>query len=330
VIFWLTDRAAGAIVPVDLRQAGPRTPLPPRCRIRAPPDMRTLPAWTDEWIWRVSKNSIKRQVALVHRLLPQAREAPSFLIAGAQKAGTTALFNYLGRHGSFRRPLLKDVHFFDLNHTRGLEWYLSHFPSKAAMARLRRRTGANTATGEGATYYLFHPWVPARIAEAFPEIKVIILLRDPVKRAVSHYHHNVRMGRERLPMREAFEREPDRIGTESARLEVDPAFQSFNHQHFSYLARGAYAEQLRRWHRHFPSEQMLILSSEDLNASTDEIFQQVCRFIGIPAHSLPSYPREGAAPRAGRDLDAEAFARTRFKSANEELFDLLGRRFDWQ
>jgi Sulfotransferase domain len=292
--------------------------------------MRTLPAWTDEWIWRVSKNSIKRQVALVHRLLPQAREAPSFLIAGAQKAGTTALFNYLGRHGSFRRPLLKDVHFFDLNHRRGLEWYLSHFPSKAAMARLRRRTGANTATGEGATYYLFHPWAPARVAEAFPEIKVIILLRDPVKRAVSHYHHNVRMGRERLPMREAFERESDRIGTEAARLEVDPNFQSLNHQHFSYLARGAYAGQLRRWHRHFPSEQILTLCSEEFSASTDEIFRQACHFIGIPSRSLPSYLQERAARRIHRDQDAEAFARARFKSANEELFDLLGRRFDWQ
>ena len=292
--------------------------------------MTSLPAWTHEWIPRASKNRIKRQVAFAHRLLPQPREAPSFLIVGAQKAGTTALFNYLCRHGSFRRPLLKDIYFFDLNYVRGLEWYLSHFPSKASMDRLRQRTGENTATGEGATYYLFHPCVPKRVAEVFPETKVIVLLRDPVRRAVSHYHHNVRMGREPLPMREAFEREPDRIGTETARLEVDPNFQSFNHQHFSYLARGAYAEQLRRWHEHFPPEQILSLCSEKFYTSTDDIFRQVCRFIGIPPRSLPSYPREGAALRVQRDLDAEGFARARFESANEELFDLLGRRFDWQ
>jgi hypothetical protein len=292
--------------------------------------MTALPAWTHEWIPRARKNRIKRQIAFVHRLLPQARKAPNFLIVGAQKAGTTALFNYLGRHGSFRRPLLKDVHFFDLNYARGLDWYLSHFPSKASMERLRQRTGEDTATGEGATYYLFHPWVPARVAEVFPEIKVIILLRDPVKRAVSHYHHNVRMGRERLPMREAFEREPDRIGAETARLEIDPDFQSLNHQHLSYLARGAYAEQLRRWYRHFPSEQILTLCSEEFNVSTDEIFRQACRFIGIPSRSLPSYPRDGTARRIHDGQDAEAFARSRFKRANEELFDLLGRRFDWQ
>jgi hypothetical protein len=292
--------------------------------------MTALPAWTHEWIPRARKNKIKRQIAFVHRLVPQAREAPNFLIAGAQKAGTTALFNYLGRHGSFRRPLLKDVHFFDLNYARGLDWYLSHFPSQASMERLRRRTGENTATGEGATYYLFHPWVPARVAEVFPEIKVIILLRDPVKRAVSHYHHNVRMGRELLPMREAFEREPDRIGAETARLEVDPNFQSLNHQHLSYLGRGAYAEQLRRWYRYFSSEQILTVCSEEFNVSTDEIFRQVCRFIGIPSRSLPSYPRDGTVRRIHDSQDAEAFARARFKRANEELFDLLGRRFDWQ
>ena len=104
---------------------------------------------------------------------------PSFLILGAQKAGTSSLYNYLRQHPSLRLPQKKEMHFFDLYYMRGLKWYARQFP-----AFVFNRT---KKTGEATPYYLFHPAVAERVATALPNVKLIALLRDPTVRAFAHF-----------------------------------------------------------------------------------------------------------------------------------------------
>src|SRR5439155_957892 len=119
-------------------------------------------------------------------------------------------------------------------------------------------------TGEASPYYLFHPRVPKRVRELLPSVKLIVLLRNPCDRAYSHYHHEVRLGVEALPFEAAIEREGERLRGEPEKLLASDTYYSFNHQHYSYLARGVYIDQLLAWRGDlFPKEQLLILRSED-------------------------------------------------------------------
>src|SRR5690349_6371993 len=117
---------------------------------------------------------------------------PDFLIIGAQKAGSTSLASYLAAHPCVVPPRWNEAHFFDLNYERGVDWYRSLFPV-GVRARLNSRLrGRRHLTGDSTPHYIVHPRMPARARDLLPAARIIILLRDPVDRAHSHYHHEVR------------------------------------------------------------------------------------------------------------------------------------------
>src|SRR5207302_2712863 len=134
-------------------------------------------------------------------------------------------------------------------------------------------------TGEASPYYLFHPHAPARAALVVPKTKLIVLLRNPVERAYSHYYHNIKHRWETLSFEEALAQEETRTRDEGQRLAADPHYNSYNHQHYSYLARGIYADQLQRWMDYFPKEQFFILKSEDFYATPDMKLTEIFMFF---------------------------------------------------
>jgi hypothetical protein len=222
----------------------------------------------------------------------RAHTLPAFLIIGAQKAGTTSLASYLAAHPSVVSPKWKEVHFFDLNYTRGVEWYRSHFPM-GPRRRLRSRFhGRRLLAGDATPYYILHPQAPSRAWHLIPAARIIVLLRDPVDRAYSHYHHEIRLGKESLSFEDAIAAEPSRIAGEVERLEAEPAYESFNYQHFTYLERGIYSDQMRRWLNYFRPDQFLVLSSEQFLKSPAAEYRKVLKFLGLPEWELPAYPAE--------------------------------------
>jgi len=276
------------------------------------------------------KNTIKRGIAFSRRAVPHSHLAPSFMVIGAQKAGTTSLFKYLIEHRNYLRPLLKDVYFFDRDYQRGLAWYQSFFPTLREVERRAAEVDGSIVTGEGATHYLLHPWAPKRMQETYPAMKIVVLLRDPVRRAISHYHHNVRDGVETATTAlEAFEREADRVGPDLERMARDETFYSDDAMTYSYLARGRYAEQLQRWMNYFPREQFLIMSSERFYKDSDASFREICRFIGIPEKSLPAYPPEGQGKKQSKNDGGRDFAQAHFEPHNAQLVAMLGDEFRW-
>ena len=165
----------------------------------------------------------RKQIGSVDPNLPQPRRAtttrlaevlsrglthpirllPDFLISGAQRGGTTSLYNYLQAHPCFELPTTKELHFFDRKFHRGLAWYRAHFPTYLEKCFAQRIQGRAFLTGEATPNYLFHPLVSRRVAEVLPRVKLIVLLRNPVDRAFSHYHHILDLGYEHLPFAEA-------------------------------------------------------------------------------------------------------------------------------
>jgi Sulfotransferase domain len=247
------------------------------------------------------------------------RPLPDFLIIGAQKAGTTALYAYLRWHPDVTGPSFKEVSFFDRHYARGERWYRAHLPP--------RRGGK--LVGEASPSYLFHPVAPERVVRMLPGARLIALLRNPVDRAFSHYQHEVALGREPLTFEEAIECEDHRMRGELERMLRDPSYFSQAWWNYTYLARGRYAEQLERWLARFARTQLLVLFTEELAAGSAGTYRRVLEFLGLEPRDLESYPRifereyEQMAPATRARLEQT------FAEPNARLASLLGRQLPW-
>ncbi|MBE9144027.1 sulfotransferase domain-containing protein [Planktothrix mougeotii] len=246
---------------------------------------------------------------------------PHFIIIGVQKGGTNSLYHYLCQHPQIVAATQKEIHFFTLNYDQGLDWYQSQFSPEAE--------GQQILTGEGSPYYLFHPLVPQRLYESFPETRLIVLLRNPVDRAISHYYWEVTLGYESLSLEEAIAQEAKRLQGETERICSEVNYFSFNHQHYSYLARGLYAEQLQRWMQFFPREQFLILKSEDLYSDSARVVNQVFAFLGLPDYHLSSYDKYNANTYVNANPIIRQKLEAYFLPYNQKLTQLLGGDWSW-
>ena len=276
------------------------------------------------------KLAINRCVGLQRRLTGRIRLLPDFIVIGAQRCGTTSLYNYLIRHPHCVPATRKEIHFFDINFSKGVTWYRSHFPTYLYKYYCEIVHQRDFVTGEASPYYFAHPSAPRRISEIVPSARLVLLLRNPVDRAYSHYRHEVRKGRETSSsLEEAIDREEQRLRGEMERMLADEDYYSFNHHRYSYLSRGIYIDQLRVWADFFPKEQILVLESEDFFADTPVVFKQVVEFLNMPDWE----PREYRNYNRANNPEMESATRKRlikfFEPHNRELYEYLGRDLDW-
>jgi hypothetical protein len=262
------------------------------------------------------------------RATASARSLPNFLIIGAQKAGTTALYSYLRRHPTILGPPWKEVSFFDRHFWRGEAWYRGHFPNKLHVRSVRRRTGSAPIVGEASPSYLFHPLAPERAARLLPHLRLIALVRNPVDRALSHYQHEVALGREPLAFEAALEQEALRMEGELDRM-LNPKYFSHAWWNFTYLSRGRYAEQLERWLEFVPRERLLILPSEHLLEQPSRAYAQMLAFLGAPNHELESYPRIFVREYGEMDPSTRTALRDYYAEPNRRLYELVGSDLGW-
>jgi hypothetical protein len=229
----------------------------------------------------------------VRRSTSQLRPLPDFLIIGGQRCGRTSLCYYLRAHPQVLPALAKELHFLTRHRSCGEGWYRAQFPLRAR--RTSRRVTA-PLTFEATRYYLFHPLTAARAAQLLPEVKLLVLVRDPVSRAWSHYRHMVHLGLEPLPLEEALAQEPVRLAGEVERIQSAPGHDAVRYRRYSYLARGASAEQLRRWLAHFPADRSLVLGSEQLLADPAGGYARVLEFLDLPAWGHQPSPSTPGTP----------------------------------
>jgi hypothetical protein len=255
---------------------------------------------------------------------------PDYLIVGSMRSGTSALYEYLVRHPHIARSTTEEVHYFTLNYHRGVDWYRGHFPTRLRQAYVRRRFGAKLVSGEATPYYMAHPHAPGRIAELLPAVKLIVVLRNPVDRAYSHYNYLRRVGVEPLTsFEEALEAEPERLAGEVDKMMADPSYKSRNHWHFSYAARGLYADQLKVLLQLFPREQILVLQAEQLLSDPSRNHAAALRHLGLGVITLPEYPRHNPMHYPAMNPDTRKRLIEQFEAPNNRLYKLLDRDFGW-
>ena len=218
----------------------------------------------------------------------------SFMIIGAQKCGTTALARFLNHHPRIRMSSTKECHLFDAP-DYSPDWtpeqidehYRPHFSSPGTPTDGLLR-------GEATPIYMFLPEIASELYRYNPELKVIVLLRDPVERAVSHYYMEKNKGYEQLPLWQA-------LLCESRRLRrcVSPRRRGSDWRRHSYRRRGLYSVQLRNLFRHFDAAQVMLVRAEDLAWHHDEVLKCVFEFLevqdyaGIKAETVFEGERDG-------------------------------------
>lgn len=258
---------------------------------------------------------------------------PSFVIIGAQRCGTTSLFNYLIQHPFIRKPLYKEIHFFDNYNGAyhlGTKWYRGHFPIDNFPFIKKDNSATRVITGEATPYYMYHPWCPRRIKDVLPDAKIIALLRNPVDRAYSHYQHSVRQGYETFSFEEAIEKEPFRLKGEKEKMLLDPDYYSFSHNLYSYLSRGIYIEQLLNWRELFPRKQMLVLRSEDLFSDLPTVYNTVLNFLQLPAHHVDNPVRYNVGDYTPMPSSLRERLTEFFEPHNQKLYKYLSWDFGWE
>ena len=236
---------------------------------------------------------------------------PDFLVIGAAKAGTTSLSSYLSHHQSVEPVTFKEPNFFTWQ-LMARERYQGLFVNK------RRRQGQARIAGDYSTSYLLHPLAPRRIAERLPDIKCIMLLRNPTDRAYSHYIMQQRQGVEtEAEFAEIVEREilestallaahrrgffDTQVNSGSHRQDeegrplavrlhdhagtsylLDSEERLFQYYVTSYVLRSIYADQVERWMTLFPPEQLLTIEAERFFSQRYDVLDEITDFLEIP------------------------------------------------
>jgi hypothetical protein len=203
---------------------------------------------------------------------------PTFFLVGAQNSGTTSLYSQLRQHSEVFLPPLKEPHFFsDLPPLAGMRYPIARVAEQDAYLRLFNQAGDYKAIGDASTSYLWDPGAPYRIHAANPQAKIVMLLRDPIERAQSHYLMDVRDGWQHLPFREALQQD----------------WQSTEKRHGMarlYIDLGLYCRQVERYLKLFGPERVCILSFTSLDAQpmngARPALSQVVDFLGLDSAQL--------------------------------------------
>jgi len=268
--------------------------------------------------------------ALVGRNPGRGRLLPDFVVIGAAKAGTTTLYGWLSEHPFVAPATTKEVHYFDYGFHRGVDWYLSHFPTEGERRAFEQAHGRPFLTGEASPSYMSHRWAPERLARLLPDAKLIVALRNPVDRAYSQFQMSRREGEEPLTsFEEALEQEEQRLRPEYARLERDQRYNSWPIGCWGYALRSSYADQIERWFELFPREQFLFVRTEDMASAPYSVHAEIERFLGLPEHRPERLPHLHTAEYEPLDPEMRARVAGRFSASTERLQDLLGRDFGW-
>lgn len=253
------------------------------------------------------------------------RQKPEFLIIGAAKSGTTYAFNLLKQHPDLELPKEKEINYFDYNYFKGDKWYTYKFPFLNKKRKI---------TGEASPCYLYHPLAPERAFRFNPNFKIIIFLRNPVYRALSNYfmkmnHYNFEFQPERLLYIDQ-ELKLSEIYEKNIILDDRSSFRIL--RDFSFVRRGIYLFQIKRWQNFFPAKNFLIIKSEDFYENTEQILSQICEFLNIDKNFDFKLTVDKYQGNYKNKIDEMIIYELKkfYKSHNEELESFLNRKFNWE
>lgn len=205
---------------------------------------------------------------------------PAFLVIGLAKGGSTSLYNYLCSHPLIWPAVNKEINFWNNHYDAGRDWYLACFPPIPA--------GSPDISGEASINSFWSPKAAQRIARDAPDMKLILILREPAARAFSDYNMMVRLGREERSWEECMEQQMSEFASCPVDY-VDKLDKVLGER--NYLLKGATLPVLKRWLQHHNKDKLLVLDNRDLGERATTTMNRVFRFLGLPEHDIVAPPR---------------------------------------
>jgi len=250
-----------------------------------------------------------------------------FLIIGTRRAGSSSFYRDMLQHPQIVSAYKDDTNFFDLHYSKGLEWYVRQFPLLSEYSEQTRPSG--NITGEASPHYMFHPLVAERVKRHYPQMKLIVILRNPTDRAYSHFRHAVENGHEHLSFNDALRVEAKRLERGRFNLEDNPFHEAAAARHNTYISHGYYAQQLRTWFRHFDKSHFLVIRTEDYFTNPQPEIAKAFAFLGLSP--LPAIRAEARTVDPYERLRSEtrSIVDNLYRRPNEELCHLLGWQRAW-
>jgi len=246
---------------------------------------------------------------------------PDFLILAPGACGTTSMYELYLRSNEH------------MLHTNSINWYKVLFPS-VFTKKIRSVVGKKTLTCDGTGSYILDPHAPKRIKKIIPDVKFVVMLRNPVDRTLSHYKRRIRNKKEKRSFEEAIEYEQNHFEKEFQEYKKNESVVAF-YPPTSYLARSRYFEYIENWLRYFPKEQFLFINSNDYFKDPLKEYNRILEFLGLAPHHPNIKGKRGISPAALFDdivtkPETIEFLRNYFQPWNEKLFNLIGVKYDWK
>ena len=268
------------------------------------------------------------------------RRLPDFIIIGGTKCGTTSLYDFIVHHPDIEAARAKELVYWSDPIKAGLNFYRANFPLSSKKRCL---------TGEADPTYFDYPGVPAQMKAALPNVKLIVILRDPVERAYSYYHDSHRDGNgdpgdtfeKALKQEEARRKLAERAHRIISSIYDDNDKKAAANVNMDYLlqcvrtfrpytAYGHYADHLEKWFEHYPKEQFLILSTTDLKRNRQTVLDEVYDFLGVRPHAMGDAPNLNVGRYEPIKEETRCMLAEHFAPYNERLYRMVGRDFGWQ
>ena len=288
--------------------------------------------------WRIAR---KARTAY-GKVFGWAHVLPNAYIIGFGKCGTTSLYSYLVEHEQIYKSASKEVHYFDMysKYMQGHNWYRSNFPLTVQKIACERFKGKKFVSIDATPRYIMIPGALNRIKQATPNAKFIVMVRNPIDRAYSHYNANVKSDTfkmhdfgEEIERELQLEQSKRRMQTgkdAEASKEQDPwrdGITSYNMHRYARV--GVYVRRLRHWLDEFPN-QVLVIDLDLLATDMQSTLDLVTDFLGIARCKFTDTRRFNVgAYQSKMDPKTRARLAEYYRKPNAELYKLLGRDFGW-
>ena len=284
---------------------------------------------------KTTHSIIKKLYSIYSKIFGPFHVLPDFLILGSGRCGTTSLVElYLRSNSNILPSNNNEIFFFDIHYNKTLNWYRLFFPTYLKKY-IRKISGKKTLVCDATGNYFFHPYAPKRIKKILPDVKLILMMRNPVERTISQYRTQVRHGRQNLSLEEVLEREHRLFEKEFQQfLENDDLHRDVDTK-ISLIARSRYSEALERWLEYFDKSHFLFLNSDEYFKNPLNEYNRVLNFLELPSDTPKVTGKRGIVP-PGAYKNIQLNDKTReelknyFEPWNNKLFNLIGEKFDWK
>ncbi len=251
------------------------------------------------------------------------RKLPDFMVIGGKRCGTTTLFEFLKQHPNISNSPFDHIGFFDDNYRLGIDYYKSFFP-------IKNKKNNSMLDYDVTTSYLTSPYVPERIYKHIPNIKLIVLLRNPTARAWSEYNSILATNNNQQTFETYIDEELNELENYDFEEKVRKNDYNLKNPNLNYIKKGLYVYYIKKWLALFPKKNILIFSTEEFGQNENLVFEKIFKFLELPHHKINNFTRMSKSnyknkinPETKKKLD------NFFYSKNQELFKLLNHNFSW-